>query len=84
MKVLKSRKELSSNWWSFFRQENIGWWLDLTGDIDCPVCGAKCWVRDNPQEYRVEYLCSDPWCAEEEYDCYSDLYGSMSVPWGGV
>lgn len=48
---------------------------------ECGECGAMaCKVTDLPGEYRVEYSCSA--CGHEGWDCYSDLYGCMSVPWG--
>lgn len=48
---------------------------------ECGECGSeRCEATDKPSEYVVEYHCPD--CGWEGSDCYSDLYGCMSVPWG--
>lgn len=57
----------------------------------CPGCGAKedepacCdepfFFKDDPDQGMVHYACL---CGREQVsDSYIDLYGPMSVPWGG-
>ncbi len=48
---------------------------------ECPeCCGKRFEIKDNPENYSVEYYCPD--CGFEGHDFYEDLYGCMSVPWG--
>ena len=51
---------------------------------DCPECGAidKLKCEDDPGDGIVNYICEK--CGWKGYDLYTDLYGCMSVPWGGV
>ena len=47
----------------------------------CPECGSTDYfIEDRPKDYEVYSCCKT--CGYEYYDCYSDLYGVMSVPWG--
>jgi ribosomal protein S27AE len=48
----------------------------------CPECGSDHYkITDDPVNHIVSYDCPD--CGYEGQDSYEDLYGSMSVPWGG-
>jgi predicted RNA-binding Zn-ribbon protein involved in translation (DUF1610 family) len=55
----------------------------LTYD-DCPECGVENKLRceDRPEDYEVVYTCET--CGWTGDDSYLDLYGPMSVPWGGI
>jgi predicted RNA-binding Zn-ribbon protein involved in translation (DUF1610 family) len=48
----------------------------------CPECGEVMDVWDDEENYEWAYSC--PHCGYEDADSYEDLFGPMSVPWGGV
>jgi DNA-directed RNA polymerase subunit RPC12/RpoP len=55
----------------------------LYPDEYCDTCGHQgLLIKDDAATHTVTYRC--PRCGEETEDGYEDLYGCMSVPWGGV
>lgn len=46
---------------------------------ECIECGSEKCVH-TVENYQVIYSCPD--CGFEGHDCFEDLCGCMSVPWG--